>query len=124
MKFKKFNKNPALKKVGDCTVRAIATALNQTWQHTYIELAMQGLLIFDMPSSNEVWEGYLKEKGFKRQIINKPFDYTIIDFCYDFNVGTYIIATGTHVVCVENGYYYDTWDSGDERPIYFWKIRG
>ena len=35
--------------------------------------------------------------------------------------GRYILATGEHVVAIENGDYYDTWDSGDEIPIYYWK---
>jgi hypothetical protein len=25
------------------------------------------------------------------------------------------------VVCVENGCYHDTWDSGDELPVYYWE---
>lgn len=26
-----------------------------------------------------------------------------------------------HVVCVQDGYYYDSWDSGNEIPIYYWE---
>ena len=33
--------------------------------------------------------------------------------------GKYLLATGTHVVTVIDGDYYDTWDSGDEIPIYY-----
>jgi hypothetical protein len=32
-----------------------------------------------------------------------------------------MLATGTHVVAVIDGNYYDTWDSGDEVPIALWK---
>ena len=28
-----------------------------------------------------------------------------------------------HVIAVENGDYYDNWDSGDEVPIYYWERR-
>jgi hypothetical protein len=47
--------------------------------------------------------------------------YTIRDFCRDHNKGTYILATGTHVVAVKNGDYIDTWDSGAEIPIFYFE---
>lgn len=77
----------------------------------------------DMPSSNSVWGSYLKENGFKRYIIPNecPNCYTIKDFCSDYPIGLYILATGSHVVTVIDGDYYDSWDSGKEIPIYFFK---
>ena len=50
-----------------------------------------------------------------------PDCYTIADFCNDHPYGTYILATGTHVVAVIDGDYYDTWDSGNEIPIFYWQ---
>lgn len=118
-----FNPNPAKALVGDCTVRAISKALNKSWQDTYIELAIQGLNMNDMPSSNRVWGEYLYKNGFRRFIIpdSCPDCYTIKDFCKEHTSGKFILATGTHVVCAVNGNYYDSWDSGDEVPIYYWK---
>lgn len=49
------NENPDGRNVGDCTVRAISTALGQEWETTYIALALQGYLMGDMPSANHVW---------------------------------------------------------------------
>ena len=118
-----FNPNPVRALVGDCTVRAISKALNKSWQDTYIELAIQGLNMNDMPSSNRVWGEYLYRNGFRRFIIpdSCPDCYTIKDFCREHNRGKFILATGTHVVCAVNGNYYDSWDSGNEVPIYYWK---
>ena len=118
-----FNPNPVRALVGDCTVRAISKALNKSWQDTYIELAIQGLNMNDMPSSNRVWGEYLYRNGFRRFIIpdSSPDCYTIEDFCKEHNRGKFILATGTHVVCAVDGNYYDSWDSGDEVPIYYWK---
>ena len=31
------------------------------------------------------------------------------------------MAMATHVVCVQNGDWLDTWDSGDEVPLYYWQ---
>lgn len=36
------NENPYNRNVGDCTVRAISTALDQAWDTTYIGLCLEG----------------------------------------------------------------------------------
>ena len=61
-----FNPNPERLKTGDCVVRAIALALGQSWEQTYIELSVQGYLMHDIMSSNAVWDAYLKRKGYFR----------------------------------------------------------
>ena len=109
--------------MGDCTIRAISKALDQDWETTYAGTALEGYRLCDLPSANHVWGSYLKRKGFKRYIIPDecPDCYTVKDFCADHPSGTYILAIHGHVVAVCDGDYYDTWDSGDEIPIYYWK---
>ena len=34
-----------------------------------------------------------------------------------------IIGTGKHAVAIIDGNYYDSWDSGNEIPSFFWRIR-
>lgn len=116
------NINPQNNSVGDCVVRAISEALNQEWYKTYMDLAIKGFEMADMPSSNRVWMEYLKEKGWRRHIIPDtcPVCYSIKDFCGEYFKGTYILGTGTHVVAVKDGNYYDTWDSGYEIPVFYW----
>ena len=116
------NINPISKRVGDCTVRAISKALEQDWERTYIELCLQGFLMCDMPSANHVWGAYLRSKGFCKAVFPEdcPNDYSIKDFCRDNPSGRYILAMPGHVVPVVDGKYYDTWDSGDEIPVYLW----
>lgn len=119
----KYNANPAGRQVGDCTVRAISKATGREWEKTYSGLAVQGLMLADMPSANHVWGAYLKHNGFKRHIIpdSCPDCYTVRDFCRDHPNGMYILALDGHVVAVQDGHYYDTWDSGNEIPIYYWQ---
>lgn len=117
------NPNPEKSLVGDCVIRAISIALNQDWQTTYLGVTVKGFELYDMPSSNNVWGAYLEEKGFERLSIPNtcPNCYTIKDFCKDNPKGIYIIGTGSHAVAIIDGNYYDTWDSGDEVPIYFFE---
>ena len=116
--FKRYNPNPCGKKVGDCVIRAISKATGQDWHTTYINLAIYGLQNCDMPSSNVVWEKYLTDKGYSRKWAN--FE-TIEHFCEEHPKGKYILATGSHVVAVENGDYYNVWRSGQERIRYYFE---
>ena len=122
MAFKIFNPNPANNLVIDCTVRAISKATEQSWDDTYIGLVVEGYVIKDMPNSNRVWSQYVKRLGFKKFSLPNtcPDCYSVKQFCEDHPRGTFLLATGNHVVAVVNGDYYDTWDSGDEIPVYFW----
>ena len=116
------NPNPNGSYVGDCVVRAIALAEDRTWNETYINLCLTGLVMYDMPSSNRVWDEYLKSLGYKKHVVPSdcPKCYTIKDFCGEFFSGIYIVGTGTHVVCVKDSNYLDTWDSGEETPLLYW----
>lgn len=115
------NPNPVKNLVGDCVVRGISILMNKPWDYTYMEIVVQGYNMYDMPSSNEVWGAYLKSQGYVKRLIPNtcPDCYTIKDFCYDHPRGKYLMATGSHVVAVIDGDYYDTWDSGNEIPIYY-----
>ena len=123
MKYVQYNPNPLGKDVGDCVIRAISKALDYDWEKTYTELALQGYMMSDMPSSNAVWGTYLLNKGFQeKSIISKCTNcYTIDDFCNDNPKGVYIIGTGNHVVCCIDGVLYDSFNSQNMLPIYFFE---
>ena len=115
------NVNPHNRSVGDCVIRAISTAENEEWDDTFIDLMLKCFSLKDIPSSNAAWGAYLHDLGYSRYIIPNtcPDCYTIRDFAEDNPVGTFIVATGTHVVAVIDGNYIDSYDSGDNVAIYF-----
>lgn len=122
MAFSMFNNNPHGLNVGDCTVRAASKALNQSWETTYLDLVTIAYDMADLPSSNAVFNAYLRSKGFRRYIIPNtcPDCYRFSDFAGEYFKGIYILGTGTHVACVIDGVIYDSWDSSDEIPIYYY----
>lgn len=117
-----YNPNPAGRMVGDCAVRALAKALDVTWEDAYEMLATNGYRMADMPSSDSVWGSVLRMNGFYRQNIPStcPDCYTAEDFCIDNPVGTYVLGFGGHVATVKDGILYDSWDSSQEIPQFFW----
>lgn len=121
--YSRFNPNPYGKSVGDCAVRAVAKALGKTWEEAYIGLALEGLLRGDLPNADSVWGPYLREHGFCKHLIpDECHDgYTVANFAADHPRGTYILSMpGRHVLCVQDGHWYDSWDSGGEVPVYYW----
>ena len=118
----KYNPSPAGRNVGDCSVRAIAKALDISWEEAYAKTAAAGFAMCDMPSSNSVWGAVLRQHGFYREAIPNtcPDCYTASDFCEDHPDGTFVLGFGNHVATVVDGNLYDSFDSSEETPQYYW----
>lgn len=119
------NPNPLGKQTSDCVVRAISIATEQSWKRTYRDLCAMGEIECEMPSSNYVWGLYLKEKSGEQFLLPEscPSCITVRAFSKKYPEGIYVIGTGSHAVAVIDGDYYDSWDSGNETPSYFWKMK-
>lgn len=123
MSYAYYNPNPAGRSVGDCTVRAVSKALEQSWEETYAGLALEGFLQGDLPNSDDVWGRYLRAHGFTRRWIpdDCPDCYTVGRFAEDHPRGVFILSMpGRHVLTVADGTVFDSWDSRNEVPTYFW----
>lgn len=121
--YRYFNNNPLGRHtVGDCTVRAVSKALGISWDNAHDLLADMSKQMGTIMNDNDVISAVLRMHGFYKE--NLPCTdrdcYTIREFARDNPVGTYVVGTGSHVVCIINGSYYDSWNSGDESVIYFW----
>lgn len=133
----RLNENPYGLDNGDCVIRAITTALNYNWFMVHDELSFLSRKMADMPSSNRVWKTYLENLGYKEQLAQNtcPNCLTVDKFCRSHPKGRYILSTceftkarddiyvtGTHVVAVIDGDWYDAWDSGMDVPLSFFYI--
>ena len=118
-----YNPNPNGKNVGDCVIRAISKATNMDWESVYTGICVTGYSMCDMPSANCVWGAYLRDNWFVRDVVPNecPECYSVADFAREHPQGTYILALTGHVVCVKDGDWYDSWDSGDKIPMYYWE---
>jgi hypothetical protein len=123
MSYITINPNPHKKRTGDCTIRALCVAENKDWDDIFFEIMLKCFIMKELPEQNNVWVSYLHDIGYERYLIPNtcPDCYTIKEFAKDHPKGTFVLATGSHVVTVKDGEYYDTWDSGDEIPIYYWE---
>ena len=119
------NPNPLGKTTGDCVVRAIAIATDQSWRKTYRQLCDLGEIHADMPSSNYIWGTYLRQRGARQFLMPEscPECITVKAFCERYPEGVYVIGTGDHAVAVIDGDWYDSWNSEDEIPTYFWRVK-
>lgn len=120
--YREYNPNPVGRRVGDCAVRAIAKALDIDWETAYLKLIINGFQMGDVISSDSVWSATLRQNGFYRKSIPNtcPDCYTAADFCEDHPQGVYVLGFGGHVATVKDGDLYDSWDSSNEIPQYYW----
>ena len=118
-----YNLNPFGKEEDDCVIRALGLVLDKSWNTMYMDLMIQGFMMKSRFDKNYVWGAYLRNEGFDREVIPNtcPDCYSVADFANDHPVGKYVLATDGHVVAVIDGNYYDTSDTGDLVPLYYWK---
>ena len=123
--WKDYNPNPSGRRVGDCAVRAISAALGMTWDEAFDEIAQAAKWMADMPSSDAVWGAVLRKAGYYRAVIPNvcPMCYSAGDFARQHPDGTYVLGFGGHVATVIDGEIWDSWDSSNEVPQFYWYRR-
>lgn len=116
-----YNPNPANKNTDDCQIRALCKALGESWDYTKLLIAFKGLKLKDVDTADHVWGAILYENGFlDYKVPHGRGEGSLKEFAEKHPIGTYVVKLSGHVVCVKDGDYYDTWDSGKCVPIYYW----
>ena len=121
-----YNPNPKKKNIGDCSLRAYCAAFGRTWEEAFeksSEIATNEALMMDTHKACEKVmesEGYVIDEEFKK---SKRKDLTVNEFALTHPYGTYFLNTHGHLLCVKDGEYWDSWDSGKKkvRRIYIKK---
>lgn len=136
--FHYYNANPKNKMGDDCVIRAICTALNQSWEQTVRELTEVGIKCGYVLNDKHTYEKYLEQKGWVKHKQPRKADntkYTGKEYCkllqedYDYCIGKSktIIAHigGHHIVAIVDCRVNDIWDSTDGCIGNYWtRARG
>lgn len=129
-----YNANPHNKFTDDCVIRAICTALDQSWEQTVMDLTEIGLKYGYPFNDRSCYDRYLKSKGWvkcKQPRKSNNTKYTGKEFCEKLNKWSNDIPTslcaryiahigGHHMVAIVNGRVWDTWNSTDGCIGNFW----
>lgn len=121
--WRRFQPNPFGISTSDCTVRAICAVTGLDWRTAHRILCELSGELGEMPDRNRSWWAFLRAIGFTqfRLIDTCPNCYTVADFAADHPHGRYILGPHEHAVAVIDGDWWDSWDSGDTVPTYFFE---
>jgi hypothetical protein len=103
---------------GDCVIRAMTKATKKTWLEVFDELIPYSRESQCPYNCSPVWKAYLEAQGFKYVgITNKKGTTrpTVQSFAKKNKTGIFILRVAHHLVCLENGDWFDTWNSGDRK---------
>ena len=112
--FHYFNANPKNRITGDCSFRAISTALEQDYNQTVMEMAEMMCITGYALNDSKGEDAYLKSKGWIKQKQPKKANgrkYTGKEFCKIFQGTCVAHIGGHHVVCIKDGKVWDMWNS-------------
>ena len=116
--YRHYNANPLNNNTADCTVRAISTAEEKTWDETYRKLSRlaqrQGVIFDDI----NFIEDYL-DKRYPRQC---HYSMTVGEFMEEYPRGTYLVTMQGHITCLKDGILIDTFDCRDRKMWCCWKV--
>lgn len=127
-----YNANPRNRKGGDCAIRAVAAALQQSWEKTVREMTEVGIKYGYVCNDKYTIEKYLEMKGWVKNKQPRHYDntkYTGKDLCDELSfenkngeIGNVIANIGGHhIVCIKPTFHgegidsrykiHDIWDS-------------
>ena len=116
-----YNANPKNRITGDCVIRALCVAMDESYETVYKEIFEFSLKNGYMLNDKKCYEKYLASKGWLKLPQPKKYDgtkYTGKEFCelvqeHPHSYPKRMIAHigGHHVVAIGNGRIFDIWNS-------------
>ena len=97
----------------------------KTFDNIWLSLVQAGEVGGNLADTLGQISQYIKTqegKGMRRALVRDDCEecYSVRRFAEEHPKGRYLLALDGHVVAVVDGHYFDTWDSGDEVPVYYW----
>lgn len=111
----------------DCSIRALTKFNGTTWVEEFDNLVKYARETQTMINSLKNIKLYFEHENVPYESVYKPKarkKLTVEDFAKSHVLGTFMLycraGYGTHLVCVQDGVYYDTWDCGDRIVYGYW----
>lgn len=107
---------------GDCVIRAMTKAIGKSWKECLTILFEYAISMYEPVGSVENITEALMPYGFLWKPVNtgkgekRP---TVSEFAKQYK-GKAILRVAGHVVAVQDGKYFDIWDSGDRSIYGYW----
>ena len=117
--YKYHNNNSLGLFTNDCTIRAVATATNNTWDDTYEHLSNIARLEGTMMDDKHFIQNYLDNRYIRAN--NIPELVGEVAAKYKDNI--ILVTMQGHIVCCKYGVVYDTFDCRDRIAEYCWIVK-
>lgn len=133
---KYFNPNPTCKYfksgspknwyINDSSVRAVAKALNLTWEDAYDKLSKAGKEIYNIPSSKQAIDKVLENEynfitlGKPKKGESRP---TVSNFAKQNNKGYYVLNLADYYIAIVDGEVYDVSEKCLESSVYSYWVK-
>lgn len=119
--FRYLNLNPKNIKTGDCVIRAIACALDISWDEASDLLYHNAKKCYCEMSEFTCYSRMLDNMPFLERI-SVSSNELVSDFINNHKYGTFLVRMDGHLTCVKNGYIYDIWNCSNEEITAVWEI--
>lgn len=111
-------------KQGDCAIRGLTKFYDISWLDAFDKLVVYARRNQVMINGIDNIKDLLQDDKVEYETIYKQ-KKSVNDFTSEHKQGKYLlyvrVGFGTHIVAVENGQYYDTWDCGKKLVYGYWK---
>lgn len=118
-----FNANPTGKEIGDCSIRAVAVALNKSWLESFDLLAAKAREMYYEMSEPEVMAEVLKDHGFEQKKVSvkrgtkRP---TLVKLIKENPDSVIVGQIANHFAAARNGKVKDLWNSSERALYRYW----
>ena len=105
---------------GDCVIRSIAIALNQSYRQTLIDLCELGIELGRLPNDEIVFNKYLINKGWVKRKAKRVNGKLMKLKDTTFDESRLLVSTRGHLTCVIDNVIHDDWDCRSHYAGVYW----